>query len=58
MKKNRLCIAFFVAVSLGFFGCVSNPYTNQLAELDSDEARKAVSDYKNVIARINRTDGY
>lgn len=50
MKQNRLCIAFFVALSLGFFGCVSNPYTNQLAELDSDEARKAASDYKSVIA--------
>lgn len=50
MKKNRLCIAFFVAVSLGFFGCVSNPYTNQLAELDSDEARDAIYWYNRKIA--------
>lgn len=50
MKKNRLCIAFFVAVSLGFFGCVSNPYTNQLAELDSDEARDAIYWYNRDIA--------
>lgn len=50
MKKNRLCIAFFVAVSLGFFGCVSNPYTNQLAELDSDEARDAIYWYNREIA--------
>ena len=50
MKKNRLCIAFFVAVSLGFFGCVSNPYTNQLAELDSDEARDTIYWYNREIA--------
>lgn len=54
MKKNRLCIAFFVAVSLGFFGCVSNPYTNQLAELDSDEARDAIYWYNRDIARYKQ----
>lgn len=54
MKKNRLCIAFFVAVSLGFFGCVSNPYTNQLAELDSDEARVAIYWYNRDIARYKQ----
>lgn len=50
MKKNMLCIAFFAAVSLGFFGCLSNPYTNQLAELDSDEARDAIYWYNRKIA--------
>ena len=56
MKKNRLCIAFFVAVSLGFFGCVSNPYTNQLAELDSDEARDAIYWYNRKIASYKQAE--
>lgn len=49
MRMNKLVIAF-VVVSFGFLGCMSNPYTNQPFELDSEEAREAASYYKSIIA--------
>ena len=49
MRMNKLGIAF-VVVSFGFLGCMSNPYTNQPFELDSEEAREAASYYKSEIA--------
>ena len=50
MKKNMLGIALSAVLSLGFFGCMSNPYTNQPEKRDSKEARDAAASYKSVIA--------
>ena len=50
MKKIALGFALLIVTSICFFGCLTNPYTNQPAKLDGNEAREAASAYKNTIS--------
>lgn len=50
MKKSVLHIVLFTLTLFSFFGCMTNPYTNQPAELDTEEARTAAIAYKNIIS--------
>ena len=50
MKKIILYIALFAITLFGFFECMTNPYTNQPAELDAEEAREAAIYYKDEIS--------
>lgn len=54
MKKITSTVTLLFMVLFAFFGCMTNPYTNQPAELDSNEAREATAQYKSEISRYKQ----